>query len=153
MAADQHVVDTRNAALPFEMGTDLTIVGCGRRRKRRNLDPGGELLNGDPVLTLPREFFCPEQQFSKRYCRDAKFVGLLLEPFADTGRPVLDPINANIRVQHILQHQSGSRSRGGGSIRSFIKSSETCGPFSKKYSHRLPTGVMILVLPRLIIST
>src|ERR1051326_6996125 len=62
-------------------------------------------------------------------------------------------MDADIGVEHVSQHQRGSRSSAFGCIRFVMKSFDARGPSTNKSSQRFPTGLMIRLCPILMIST
>src|SRR5439155_23380882 len=98
-------------------------------------------------------FFDTEIELGKRNRRYAYLLGQAIKLLAQFGRTILDHVNANIRVEHVLQHQSGSRSSTAGCSRWLRKSFDAGGPFTKTSSQRRPAGVTILLWPSLMIST
>src|SRR5215813_1213778 len=92
-------------------------------------------------------------QFGKSNAGDAKLLGEAIEPLAQLRGIILDHVDADIGVQHVLEHQRFSRLSLSGCARSRIKSSEARGPCSNRSSQRFPCGVMTRLEPTLTIST
>src|SRR5713101_633883 len=125
----------------------------GLERKRHYLEPCRELFDDLKILAPARRFLGAVEQLPEGDRRNAESLGELIKPLPQGGVTVLDHIDADVRIEHVLQHQSGSRSSADGCSRSLMKSSETRGTLTKNSSQRRPTGVINRLLPSLMTST
>ena len=80
-----------------------------RGRERQGFEPGNELLDHPKVFNAARRFLDPVIQLGEGDRRYADLFGQPIELLAQPDRTVFDQLDANVGVEHVLQHQSGSR--------------------------------------------
>jgi hypothetical protein len=139
-------------ARPLELCPNLTVMTGRAPVKRENVEPRAELLDYCEVFVRPRRFFGAINQLGERNGGDAKLIRKLIETLAQSGGAILDAVDADVGIEHVAQHQSGSRLRPGGCRRCAMKSSDTFGP-AKNASQDWSAGVMRRLRPSLVIST
>src|SRR5262249_25680336 len=98
-----------------------------------SLKPCRKLVDHREVFDRASGLLGTIDQFCERDGRNAQLIRKAVEALAQFCRPVLDDIDADIRVQHIPQHHRPWRRSTIGCPRSAMKSSEQRGP-SKKIS-------------------
>src|ERR1700730_1875839 len=111
------------------------------------------MFNGCEVIGATCRLLCAVMQLPERDARNAELLGQRIEFLPQGLRIILHHIDADIGVEHVSQHQSGSRSSVVSCLRSAMKSSLACGPLSNKSSHRLPCGAITRLRPIFKIST
>src|SRR5215831_1919820 len=111
------------------------------------------MLDRLQIVQSPLRLFRSVMQFGKSNAGDAKLLGEAIEPLAQLRRVILDHIDADSGVQHVLEHQRLSRLSLSGCARSRMKSSDARGPCSNRSSQRFPCGVMSRPEPILTTST
>ena len=110
MGPDQHIVGTAKRAELRQFGSYLPEMRSRSGRKRYDFESGCELFNSLKVRGPARGFLDAVQQLSEGDHRDAERLGKLIKPLPQGDRTVLDDVDADVRIEHILEHQSGSRS-------------------------------------------
>src|SRR6266567_8050050 len=146
------VIGADRLAGPLEFRSKLTIMRRRLLGEREHVEPCRELLDHQEIFHRPCRFLSTINHFSERDGRNAELIREAVEALAQSCRSVLDDIDADIRVEHVTQHQRRSRSSTIGCLRSAMKSSETRGP-SKNESQDWSAGLIIRLRPILVIST
>src|SRR5208283_4212280 len=153
MTADLHVMRTTGRSSPLQFGPDLPVMSGGLVRERQHFQPRHEMRDGRQILDPSRRLLRAIMQFAKGNARYAKLLRQRIELVEEGGGIGLHHVNADIGVEHIVEHQKGSRVSAAGCSRPTMKSSLTRGPFRKRSSHLLPCGTITRLRPILRIST
>jgi len=152
MPPDHHVVNPDGLARSFNICPKLTVMAGSAFGKSEHVQACTELLDHREIFMRPSRFFCAIDQLGESYYGDAKLIRNIIESLAELCRTILNNVDADIRVEHITQHQNCSRFSAGGCRRSAMKSSETPGP-SKNASQDWSAGVMRRLRPNFVTST
>lgn len=118
-------------------------AACRRRIKSKDREPGREAFDLLTMVRGPGGPFGPIQEFHQHDCRDAQAVGFLVEAHAQPLRTFPQHPDAEVRIQHVAQHQSGSRSCGGG----WSRSGRSVPGAAKKSCQIASRGTMICRFP------
>ncbi|AAS58907.1 TrbH protein (plasmid) [Salmonella enterica subsp. enterica serovar Choleraesuis str. SCSA50] len=140
------------ASLTGKLCPDLPRMGGGRRVIIQNIKSGNKPLYHSEISFGHLAFFGTVNQLHQGDRADTHSPLVQVKTLPDAGRFVFYRENADVSIQHKLQHQNDSRSCTEGCSRLSIKSALTLFP-SNHSSHDSPAGVMIRVRPTAITST
>lgn len=128
MAADLHVVRAAGRSRALKLGPELAVMRRRFRVERQHVESGDEIRDGCQIVGAARRLLRAVVQFPERDAGDAELFGQRIELLPQILRIVLHHVDADIGVEHVSEHQSGSRSSAGGCCRSTMKSSLARGP-------------------------
>lgn len=118
----------------------------------QNINAGNKSLDHSEITFRHLAFFCTIYQLHQGDRTDTHSPLVQVKTLPDAGGFVLHRENADVGIEHKLQHQNDSLSCMPGCSLLSIKSALTLCP-SNHSSHVSPAGVMILVRPTAITST
>ncbi|ACD06146.1 TrbH (plasmid) [Shigella boydii CDC 3083-94] len=118
----------------------------------QNINAGNKSLDHSEITFRHLAFFCTIYQLHQGDRTDTHSPLVQVKTLPDAGGFVLYRKNADVGIEHKLQHQNDSLSCMPGCSLLSIKSALTLCP-SNHSSHVSPAGVMILVRPTAITST
>lgn len=110
MGGDEEIVRADRRAGTFEIGAKIAMYGAAK--SARYLDNMRAVREFTALLTKLdfSERAASIVKLAKRDRRDREPASQTPEALSQSPWPVADEINANIGVQHMAGHQSGSRS-------------------------------------------
>jgi hypothetical protein len=87
------------------------------------------MLYGDQIIGAASRFLSTIMQLAERDAGDAELLGQCVELPQQVRGIILHHMDADVGIEHVGEHQSGSRSSACGCSRPAMKSSLARGPF------------------------